>query len=107
MATETVCTPTRVHGELAPGRLSRILRRSPAPELGHCPATFAPAGGAFQMNFQHARGADRRRWCVRIPSVGPVLGGCQTWSSRGYAVGLLLLAAFGCAPMARTSESDA
>src|SRR4051812_31767933 len=59
------------------------------------------------MNFQHARGADRRWWCVGIPSVAPVLGACQPWSSCRYAIGLLLLAAFGCSPTARNRESDA
>ena len=57
------------------------------------------------MDSQHARGADRQWWCVGVPSVALVFAACQP-RPRRHAIGLLLLAAFGCSPMVRKGASD-
>ena len=58
------------------------------------------------MDSQNSRGADRRRWSARKSTVPQILCACQSWSSCGLAIGLLLLATFGCSPRATSKSSE-
>jgi hypothetical protein len=56
------------------------------------------------MDSQNERGADRRRWSGEKSTVLLILSAGQSWSCYRLAVGLLLLATFGCSPR-ETSQS--
>ena len=58
------------------------------------------------MDSQHARGADRRRWPAGKSSVALIFYACQSWRSYRPAIGLLLLATFGCSPRATSEASE-
>ena len=58
------------------------------------------------MDSQNSRGADRRRWSARKSTVPQILCACQSRSSCGLAIGLLLLATFGCSPRATSNSSE-
>jgi hypothetical protein len=54
------------------------------------------------MDSHHARRADRRKWSAVKSSVSA----CQSWASYRPAIGVLLLATFGCSPRATSEASE-
>jgi hypothetical protein len=58
------------------------------------------------MDSQHARGADRRRWFAWKSSVAQILFAPQSWPSYRHAIGLVLLATFGCSPRPTLNASE-
>lgn len=58
------------------------------------------------MDSQHARGADRRRWSAGKSSVALIFSASQSLRSCRPAIGLLLLATFGCSPRATSEASE-
>src|SRR5688500_2222986 len=65
-----------------------------------------PARGSPQVDSQQARGADRRRWSAGKSSGALIFYACQSWRSYRPAIGLLLLATFGCSPRATSEAAD-
>jgi hypothetical protein len=57
------------------------------------------------MDSQNERGVDRRKWSAGKSTIPLILFACRSWACYRPAIGLLLLATFGCSSRA-TSESS-